>query len=500
MNRIRANKRLLVLALFLAAGGVLLCAGLVPRKGECYVKCSPVIAVTNYPYFSALLKSLVQDRLIADLKLSLSEKLNVAFLPGSFRVLETGLRKVTDVSSLVESLVNDGLGSQLSFVRTRMSVEVFSGRLNKAVLAVLRRELRQLGCEENQIREVVDDYKREFLKSRRALRTYADQAGEFQAMTAEFLPVSAKLLSRMTVLGGKMDVADGVGVRRKPGSHINGNTRQIIEECAAHMQRGLGNIAAIAEISLADSIGKGFCGASDGYLAGRLESLRGSEGKVALSSAHIDKIIESVDKAASGAPSEYIRTTTATLADMATGTRGSLSKGISDGIASALSALNGAMSLEKEKECAISRLYSGIEEEVKGLLGDTGLFAAAARQHGGVSLLDRKSVKKIAVLLAGRNSSMLLRRLAVKHYIAARISLETAAAVRSALSAFDPGIIDRGYEDMAWKDLARFNYYLLCLENQRLKLLALRAMTESLGTEDPDVVGYAQDCGLPEGF
>ncbi len=499
MNRIGANKRLLVLASFLAAGGILLCAVLIPRKGDCYVKCSPVIAVTNYPYFSALLKSLVQDRLIAEFKLCLSEKLNLAFLPGSSGALERGLRKVTDLSSLVESLVDDGLGSQLNFVRTMMSVEAFSGRLNKAVLTILRQELKQLGCEENQIRGVLEDYKREFLKSRRALGTYADQAREFQTATEEFLPVSAKLLSRMTALGGKMDVADGVGVRRKPGSLVGGNTRQIIEECAAHTQRGLRNIAAIAEISLADSIKK-FCNVSDGYLAARLERLRGSEGKVILSPQDIGRIIESVGKAATGAPSEHIGKTTTTLADMAAGTRVSLNKGMDDGIASALSAVNRAMSLEKEKERAISRLYSGIEEEVKGLLGDTRLFAAAARESGGVSLLDEKSVKKVAVFLAGRNSSMLRRRLAVKHYIAARMSLETAAAVRSALSGFDPAAIDHGYEDMAWKDLARFNYYLLSLENQRLKLLALRAMTESLGTEDPDVVGYAQDRGLPEGF
>ena len=117
-----------------------------------------------------------------------------------------------------------------------------------------------------------------------------------------------------------------------------------------------------------------------------------------------------------------------------------------------------------------------------------------------MSLLDREDIKKITVLLAGRNSSMLRRKLAVRHYIVARISLEMATAIRSGLSGFDPATIDRGYEDMAWKDLARFNYYLLSMENQRLKLLALRAMTESLTTEDPDVSRYAEDSGLPEGF
>ena len=95
---------------------------------------------------------------------------------------------------------------------------------------------------------------------------------------------------------------------------------------------------------------------------------------------------------------------------------------------------------------------------------------------------------------------MLRRRLAVRHYIVARTSLETAVSIRSGLAGFDPAVIDRGHDDMAWKDLARFNYYLLSMENQRLKLLAVRAMTESLATEDPHVSRYAEDSGLPEGF
>lgn len=498
MKRIGVNKRVLLLALFLAAGGILLAGGLIPRKGDCYVKCSPVVAVTNYPYFSVLLKSLVQDHLITELRLCLSDGLSLAFTPGSFRSLDSGLRRATDLSSLADSSVNDGLGLQLSFVKTRMSVEVFTGHLNKAVLAALIQKLKQLGCEQKQIREVFNDYRRECLNSTGVLETYADQAREFQAMAAEFLPLSAKLLSRMTVLGGKMDIADGI--YRKQGTVINGNTRQILEECAVHTEAGLKNIAGIAEISLADSIGRRFCGASDGYLAARLERLRGLEGKAVLSSQDIGNIIESVDKAAAGASSVYIRTATAALADLAAETRITLSTKMKNGIVSGLSAVNRAVSLEKEKERAVNRLYSGIEEDAKGLFNDTRLFAAAARESSGASLLDERSVKKITVLLAGRNSSMLRKRLAVKHYIVARTSLETAAAIRSGLEGFDPAAIDRGYEDMAWKDLARFNYYLLSMENQRLKLLAIRAMTESLATEDPDVSRYAEDNGLPEGF
>jgi hypothetical protein len=498
MKRSGAKKRVLLLASFLAAGAIFLGAGLVPRKGDCYVKCSPVIAVTNYPYFSALLKNLVEDRLIAKLRLSLSERLNLAFLPGSFRAFDTDLRKATDLSSLADDIVSDGLNSQLAFVKTRMSVEVFAASLNKAVLSALSKELKRLGCEESRIRGVLNDYKREFLNSPQVLATYTDQVRGFQNMTAEFLPVSARLLSRMTVLGGKMDVADGIQGRQ--GAQISGNTRQILIECATHTQGGLMNIAGIAEISLADSIGRGFCGASGSYLSARLEKLRGLEGKTAVSSLEIGRIIESVDRAAAGTPLEYIRTSAAGLADMAAGIRTSLTARMGDGIAAALVAVNSSMSLEKERERAINRLYSGLEEEVKKLLGDAGFSAAVARENGRVSLLDRQGVTKTAVLLAGRNSSMLRRRLAVRHYIVARTSLETAVSIRSGLAGFDPAVIDRGHDDMAWKDLARFNYYLLSMENQRLKLLAVRAMTESLATEDPDVSRHAEDSGLPEGF
>ncbi|NLT22884.1 MAG: hypothetical protein GXX82_07540 [Syntrophorhabdus sp.] len=498
MNRIGARKRILLLVSFLVAGGILLGAGLFPRKGGCFVKCSPVIAVTNYPYFSVLLKNLVEDHLITELRLCLSERLDLALLPGSFRALEKRLRGATDLSKLVDGIVSDGLDSQLAFLKTRMNVEMFASCLNKAVLSALSRELKRLGFEESRVHEVLSDYRREFLNSRRALATYADEVRDFQTRTAEFLPVSARLLSRMTVLGGKMDVADGIQAKR--GAEVSGNTRQILDECAIHAKGGLKNISAIAEVSLADSISRGFCGASGTYLTARLEKLRGLEGKASVSPQDIARVLESVDRAATGAPSEYVRTSTAELVDMAAGIRTSLTARMRDGIAAVLLVVNKAVSLEKEKERAIDRLYNGIEQEVKGLLGDAGSFAAIARENARVSLLDREDIKKITVLLAGRNSSMLRRKLAVRHYIVARISLEMATAIRSGLSGFDPATIDRGYEDMAWKDLARFNYYLLSMENQRLKLLALRAMTESLTTEDPDVSRYAEDSGLPEGF
>lgn len=498
MDWIRANRRVLFLASLVAAGGIILCAVIIPRQGACYVKCSPVIGVTNYGYFSALLKNLIQDRFITELKLCLSEKLNLEFMPGGFSALEGGLRKATDLKFPVSNPVDTGLNSQLNYVRSGMSVEAFTNRLNKAVFTVLRQELKQRGLEEKQIGRALTDYGREFLNSRQTIGIYANAVKDFQTMAAEFLPASAELLSRMTVLAGKMDITDGLQGKQTAGS--NGNTRQMLDECLAHTRGGLRNMAGIAGIAIADSINGDFCSAGNDYLKARLDKIGILEGKAALSDKEIARIIESVNKAAAGTVSDHIRSATGTLDDLALQTNVSLTAWMKNAIASALSAINREMALEKEKERSANRLHAGIEKEVHALLRDSRQFGTVAREKNGASLLDKESVKEITVLLAGRNSSLLRRRLAVKHYMVARTSLETASAIRAGMSGFDPGAIDGNYEDVAWKDLARFNYYLLYLENQRLRLLALRAMTESLGTEDPDVARYAEDSGLPEGF
>ncbi len=498
MNRVRVNKRVLLLASLAAAVGIIICAVFIPGQGGCYVKCSPVIGVTNYGYFSALLKNLIQDRLITELKLSLSEKLNLEFMPGNLRAMEGGLRKATDLKLPGSDPVNTGLNSQLNYARSGMSVEAFTNRLNKAVFTVLRQELKQCGLEEKQIGSILADYGKEFLNSRQTVGTYANQVKDFQTMAAEFLPASAELLSRMTVLAGKMDITDGIQGKQTAGS--NGNTRQMLEECLAHTRGGLKNMAGIAAIAIADSINGDFRSSCNDYLKARIDKVRTLEGKASLSDKEIAGIIESVNKAAAGTVSDHIRSATGTLDDLALQTSISLTAKMKSAIASALSSINREMALEKEKEGSANRLYAGIEKEVYELLRDSRQVGTVAMEKIRASLLDEESVKKITVLLAGRNSSLLRRRLAVKHYLVARASLETASAIRAGLSGFDPGAIDGNYEDMAWKDLARFNYYLLCLENQRLRLLALRAMTESLGTEDPDVIRYAEDNGLPEGF
>ena len=143
-------------------------------------------------------------------------------------------------------------------------------------------------------------------------------------------------------------------------------------------------------------------------------------------------------------------------------------------VQSALAAINKAIETEKEKEKASKSIYSSMEKDIMDLTHNPRNYETYAREKSQGSLFDDSSLKKIMVLLAARESSATLKKLAIKHYITARTSLEMAASIKMQLSKFDPGTMDTGYEEQAWKDLARFQYYLLNLENQQLKLMAIR--------------------------
>ena len=76
-------------------------------------------------------------------------------------------------------------------------------------------------------------------------------------------------------------------------------------------------------------------------------------------------------------------------------------------------------------------------------------------------------------------------------------SKQAAAIMLMICNNLDPAVLDGGFEDQAWKDLSRLQYYLLYLENQQLKLMAIRAMAQAADTDDPDVVKYVENSGLP---
>jgi hypothetical protein len=166
-------------------------------------------------------------------------------------------------------------------------------------------------------------------------------------------------------------------------------------------------------------------------------------------------------------------------------------------VRSSLDAINIAIGKEKESENISKQIYSLIEKDVIGLIEDKRKYEAFAREKNTESILDNNSLKKIMVLLAGREPSINLKKLAIKHYITAAASSHLAASIKTHLTKFKPDSLDTGYEDQAWKDLARFQYYLLALENQQFKLMAVRAMVQAVDTEDPEVLRYAAAKGLP---
>jgi hypothetical protein len=295
----------------------------------------------------------------------------------------------------------------------------------------------------------------------------------------------------MSSLSGKMDVADGLKGTRS----ANNNTLTVLAECADHTRDGLKNIAGLAYTTLADTINENFCTANSGYLTRRLK-----KNNTGLSDEDIAKIASRTNNAAIRSVPEFINHTTASLADIGMSTNRAISVKMKDVIQSALSTIGKASSREKATQQAIDRAYTAIENDIRSLINDARRFEVIARDNNRPALLDESSMKKIMVLVAGRSSSMILKKLAIKHYIVARTSQELSLAIKAQLAKFDPAAIDSAYEDMAWKDLARFNYYLLRLENQKMKLLAIRAMTESIDTDDPDALGQIDKNGLPPDF
>lgn len=493
----RDRVRILVLTFFLAAGSTMLCFALIFEEAECYVKCSPVIEVTNYSYFQQLLGIFVKNYLVSRFKTHLAEKFDLEYMTGSLmNMMNSNLTRVTDFSSVADSIMNEGLTSELNFVRSRMNVENFTDRLNSTVLAVLGQDLRKLKIDERDIKAFCMDYENRFLNSRGVIDVYAGQVADFQSMAADFMPVTSRLTSRMSSLSGKMDIADSL--KGMKGS--NDNTRTMLAECTDHTRDGLKTIAFLTHATLAESVNETFCTANSEYLVTRLKRIGSGKDRTGLSDRDIARIVSRVNNAAVQIVPDFIAQSTASLADIGIAANAALERKMKDTVQSALSAIGKASSIEKETERSIDRTYRAIENDIRALAGDARRFGSIARDKHQPVILDETSMKKIMVLITGRTSSAVFKKLAIKHYIAARTSQETALTIKTRLAKFDPAAIDSAYEDMAWKDLARFNYYLLLLENQKMKLLAIRAMIESIDTDDPDLLGQVEKAGLPPEF
>lgn len=499
MRPVRNRKRLLLSISLIAIGGIFILMGLFPRQSDCYIKCSPIIGVTNYKYFAELLKSMVKDRFITRLKIYFMEKINIEFMPGNYgRSMMRTLETATDFLSIAGGIVGEGLALQTDCIKTKMSPEAFREHLNGKVLPVVRKGLLQRGIDGRQAQDILNDYEKQFLNSRQTLDIYANQMLGFQTKAREFMKESAGFTSRMTDIAGHVDVADWIQGKQKTGGSTN--THEMLKECEGYAVKGLQNIGTIAGIEMGEAIGGKFAGENGRYLKAKLEEVQGPGGTASFSMEVIEKIIEDANKAAIRTVQDYIALTISDLSGLEARAKTALRRVMKKAIDSADSMIYRSMSLEREEGYAVNRLYANIEKRVKDLVGDPKKPEAIAREIKQVSLLDNEDIQKITVLLAGRGSSALQRRLAVKHYITARESGDMADAIRARLLKFDPGVIDCGYDDMAWKDLARFNYYLLVLHNQKMKLQALRAMAGSLNSADPEAILYIEKGALPRGF
>jgi hypothetical protein len=465
--------------------------GWIVRRANCAVYCSPVILVTNYSQFSDLLQNLVKNLMVGQLKANLSQKLSISYKPGNFMGF-SDLADINDFSSMISDVVGEGLRSQIGFVNGEMSLANFTGSLNSAAMATLQHELRQKGFDTNDITAVIKNYQR-VLASTGFVGTYSGQVNEYRSMVSGFLPVASNLITQMAGLSGKIDVASSISAQQKD---VTGNTREVLSECAAHTCDGLHVLGNIGNTSIGDTVGTQFTAANSKYLKTTLGKMATTV-RVALTDEETEKIILKVNNAALQTVPQYIARLTNSLEKMSLSTTASVGTIMRTKVQAALEAIHRSATAEKAKEAAITNIYSSIESEVQGLLGNPHNYGTFAREKNPVPLFDNGNMKKIMVLLASRESSATRKKLAVKHYILARTSLEIASSIKIRLNSFDPATVDSGYEDQAWKDLSRLQYYLLYLDNQQLKLMAIRAMAQAADTDDQDILKYLDNSGLP---
>jgi hypothetical protein len=256
-------------------------------------------------------------------------------------------------------------------------------------------------------------------------------------------------------------------------------------------------LANIARLTIGDSVNVNFAAANSKYLKERLRKITSRNGGAVLTDEDIEKIILKTNNAAVQTVPQYITQSSTGLINISSRTTAAVGVTMKNKVQSALIAIAGAIETEKEKEKASKIIYSSMEKDIMDLAHNPRNYETYAREKSQGSLFDDRSLKKTMVLLAARESSATVKKVAIKHYITARTSLEMAASIKTQLSKFDPGTMDIGYEEQAWKDIARFQYYLLSLENQQLKLMAIRLMAQAIDTDDPDVLKYAAGSGLP---
>ena len=268
MNLFQTKGRLIIYFLLILSAILLASYVFALRRADCAPYCSPVIAVTNYQHFSELLKNIVKNLLVTQLKTHVSQKLSFSYRTGNFMgFTNNNLIHTTDFPSMITTIIGEGLKSQTDFVQSGMSVANFTNMINNAALTVLNDELRQYGINKKDITEAVNNYQKA-LNSNFIVATYSGQVNEYRSMVSEFLPAASNLTTQMTGLSGKIDVASSI---RSAQKDVISTTRETLSECVAHTRDGLNILANIARLTIGDSVNVDFTAANSKYLKERLQ-------------------------------------------------------------------------------------------------------------------------------------------------------------------------------------------------------------------------------------
>ena len=466
----------------------------------CYgAKCDPTISVTNTSWFGQLLKRTSQNFLVNQAKMALLSKLNLEFLPGGFSDMFMGeLANITDLSGKIDGVMSKGLADQFSYMNSQMSAEAFRGVLNRSLEQTVQSSLSTVkDLTREQISQAMGAYQGQFLMAQQVFSTYASPAQGYQSMMKNFMGDANSFTSTISDLGTKVDMADFVRGQQGLGSIIN--TEAVIREANTFLQSGIQNVVAINGYDIGVSIESDFAAMNTGYLKGLFESLKNQDGTPAMTKEEIDTAITAANRAASSTTAGFLQQTSGDLTRQAHSLNTNLQNTLKNTVGSAEKVIANAISTEKAQSYMAQTMNSAIQDKVKDAMGDVKKWTSVAADPNALSYND---TEKVALLLAGPGKKTHITRINAKYWLVAKESSDVAKNLQERVRMFNAAAIDKKPEDAAWKDAARFQYYTLMLQNQQMKLLAVRAMAIAANYAVPggELEKFIEKEGLPAGF
>jgi len=510
MKRLGPRMRLFVImATFLSCSFMIFAGASLVAPRQCVgAKCDPTVNVMNVSWFGQLLQKTAYNFLVNQAKMAVLSKLNLEFLPGGFADILMGeLVNVSDLSGKIESVMNGGLQNELSYIRDQMSPEALRSTLNSTVENTFRESLSTVSdLTRSQVEGLVGGYRDQFLMAQQTLATYASSAKDYQAMMSTFTNEATAFTSSISNLGTKIDIADFVKGENGLGSIVN--TEAVIKEANTFIQNGIQNVVAITGYDIGVSVETNFVSMNSQYLRSTLENMVQATpaGKTALfTKEQIDEIVANSNKAASASVASYLTNTSNALTQQAVSLNSKLQGVAKNSVGQAEKVIQGAISTEKLQDSMAQALSKSVQNSVQAVTGDVRKYLAVAGETKPLSYSFSGSsaddTEKIATLLMGGNKTNNVRVIA-KQWMVAKESSDAVRNIQAKLRKYNPATIDAKPEDAAWKDAARFQYYSLMLQNQQMKLLAVKAIASAVMYESKNdgLKKYIQTKGLPSGF